>query len=162
MRSRHCNKGRRRGSQAVVLSRERGACIRAAVALVADGAALVFDLGLTGAGGLALHFAVDRNGGALGSPPSGHLPLNARETLDLEAALLPFPTWLSASIESTQTGVDCTLVGLGAELLYGCWGGKRAFVQGVIEKVAATMEALVEFHGKHIGIEGLGDLGGKG
>lgn len=49
--------------------------------------------------------------------PSWNLPNHTGETLDFEAALLPFATWLARSIECSETCIDGTLVGFGTEFV---------------------------------------------
>ena len=59
--------------------------------------------------------------------PSRDLPDNAREALELEGLTFPLATGSSTAVESTQTCIDGTLVGLRPELV------RRGSEPGVVD-----------------------------
>ena len=62
--------------------------------------------------------------------PPRYLPDDASETLEPEAALGPLAAWLARPIKGSETSVDSTLVGLGAQLV--CGGAGRSRVDSTV------------------------------
>lgn len=69
-------------------------------------------------------------------PPSRDLPDNAREALELEGLTFPLATGSSAAIESAQTCIDGTLVGLRPELV------RRGSEPGVVDSTVLPVVSV--------------------
>lgn len=141
-RQRGCiSDSRNRGRRAVEAFHERRQWYRAVsmeAALLADGAALVFNFGIAGARRIALH-VVRESGIAVGRFPGGNIPDNTSEAAQLEALFLPFAALeLACAVESAQPGVDSTLVCLGTKLLDRGRASEGGLVVGIVDYVTTV------------------------
>jgi hypothetical protein len=133
---RHCN-GRRRGLGGA--GRKRSKVTLAQVALLARHST-------AGLMSLAVAVSIDNNtidclavglsgrfGRRFRTPPAGQIPKNAREALEMQRLAFPLATRRSSAVEGTKTGIDGSLVRLGAEFV--CSRAEFTRVEGSVVSV---------------------------